>query len=338
MYTPMDKELLRKIARTNGGYATPNLNDKLYLHSQNFQAISGLEEFTELKVIWLQSNALTSAKGLGHLQHLRVLYLHSNRITSLVGLEGLHNLDTLNMSTNVLHNLRGISSFKELSNLYVAKNFLRSKEDVQELSECKKLVVLDVSDNRLEDADTTEILRELPELGVLYMSGNPLCQSISYYRKRIISILSALTCMDGLPVEELERRCACAFISGGREAEHNERTAYREEKKERERRDRAALRRTLSEGRARRLQREGKLPTEVLANFEGSLVEVIIDADKGVPSAPSRRPPCDVVLCPKVHFPKCPDVHSAVPKCALSATPKHASCTTPECVHYTLRC
>lgn len=152
MYTPMDKELLRKIARTNGGYATPNLNDKLYLHSQNFQAISvriqspesvccclltgmggfqGLEEFTELKVIWLQSNALTSAKGLGHLQHLRVLYLHSNRITSLVGLEGLHNLDTLNMSTNVLHNLRGISSFKELSNLYVAKNFLRSKEDVQ---------------------------------------------------------------------------------------------------------------------------------------------------------------------------------------------------------------
>eukprot|EP00961_Rhodomonas_salina_P265515 3589294-Rhodomonas_salina.1 len=153
----------------------------------------GLEEFTELKVIWLQSNALTSAKGLGHLQHLRVLYLHSNRITSLVGLEGLHNLDTLNMSTNVLHNLRGISSFKELSNLYVAKNFLRSKEDVQvrccqELSECKKLVVLDVSDNRLpprtsscpvalrclvltssahdatrlEDADTTEILRVWP--------------------------------------------------------------------------------------------------------------------------------------------------------------------------------
>jgi len=56
-----------------------------------------LEEFVNLKALWLQSNALTRIEGLGHLTGLRVLHLHSNRISSLEGLEGLVNLETLNL-------------------------------------------------------------------------------------------------------------------------------------------------------------------------------------------------------------------------------------------------
>jgi dynein assembly factor 1 len=39
-------------------YATPELNDKLYLHFKAFHKIENLHRFTELKALWLNNNAI----------------------------------------------------------------------------------------------------------------------------------------------------------------------------------------------------------------------------------------------------------------------------------------
>jgi Leucine-rich repeat (LRR) protein len=82
-FVTMDRNEVIKCLKGAGGYVTPHLNDKLYLHNNNFRNIAGLEEFVETKVIWLQSNCLVSVDGLSHLKKLRVLYLHQNMIKSL---------------------------------------------------------------------------------------------------------------------------------------------------------------------------------------------------------------------------------------------------------------
>jgi dynein assembly factor 1 len=45
-------------------YTTPSLNDCLYLHYKGFDRIENLEEFTGLKVIYLEGNGLGKIEGL----------------------------------------------------------------------------------------------------------------------------------------------------------------------------------------------------------------------------------------------------------------------------------
>jgi dynein assembly factor 1 len=208
-----------------------------------------------------QSNALLSVEGLSHLKQLRVLYLHQNRIASLFGLSGLDHLHTLNVNVNALRSLKGVAYLPALKNLYAAKNMLTSCEAISDIQNLRHLNVLDLADNRLDGDGMLYMLKQpaLSELSVLTLSGNPLCQSTRFYRKTFIAALEPLKCLDGIPVEQLDRKCAQAFLSGGKEAELAVRECARQEKRDAEKRDRAALRRRLAEGRARRLAREGRL-------------------------------------------------------------------------------
>ena len=69
----------------------------------------------------------------------------------------------------------------------------------------------------------------------------------------MVAKLEHVKCLDGTPVDALDRRCAAAFLAGGKDAELAVRETARQEKREAERRGRAALRRTLAAARARRL-------------------------------------------------------------------------------------
>lgn len=76
----MTKEAIVKLCKKNSLYTTPRLNDVLYLHYQGYQAIENLEEYTGLKCLWLENNAISEISGLDNQKELRCLFLHNNLI------------------------------------------------------------------------------------------------------------------------------------------------------------------------------------------------------------------------------------------------------------------
>ena len=49
-------------------YEYPELNDKIYLHFKGFNKIENLEEYKNLKTIWLENNCISKIENLGILK------------------------------------------------------------------------------------------------------------------------------------------------------------------------------------------------------------------------------------------------------------------------------
>lgn len=71
---------IRALCKKNDLYMNPSLNDVLYLHFQGFDEIACLEDYTQLKCLWLDSNAITTIQGLDNQRDLKCLFLQNNLI------------------------------------------------------------------------------------------------------------------------------------------------------------------------------------------------------------------------------------------------------------------
>ncbi|NWH77575.1 DAAF1 factor, partial [Piaya cayana] len=229
----MTKKVLQDICKKQNLYITPYLNDTLYLHYKGFDRLENLEEYTGLKCLWLESNALTKIENLEALTELRCLYLQVNLINKIENLEPLQKLVTLNISNNHIKTIENLSCLTGLQTLDVAHNKLQTVEDVQHLQECPSISVLNLSYNNLSDPNIITILQTMPNLRVLYLMGNQVIRKIAYYRKTLIVQLKELTFLDDRPVFPKDRVCAEAWAVGGLEAEKAEREKWeaRERKK-----------------------------------------------------------------------------------------------------------
>lgn len=69
----MTTSVLRSICSEHKLYRTPHLNDKLYLNFKGFTHIANLEEYINLKALFLEGNALRSLEGIPRLEQLRCL-------------------------------------------------------------------------------------------------------------------------------------------------------------------------------------------------------------------------------------------------------------------------
>lgn len=69
----MTKKVLLDICKEHQLYRTPSLNDKLYCNFKGFTKIANLEEYTGLKALFLEGNALDSLEGMPPLKELRCL-------------------------------------------------------------------------------------------------------------------------------------------------------------------------------------------------------------------------------------------------------------------------
>uniref|UniRef100_A0A672YX83 Dynein, axonemal, assembly factor 1 n=1 Tax=Sphaeramia orbicularis TaxID=375764 RepID=A0A672YX83_9TELE len=257
------KKFLRDHCKQHKLYVTPYLNDTLYLHFKGFATIENLEEYTGLKCLWLESNGLQQIENLDAQTDLRCLFLQQNLIRKLENLEPMKKLCTLNVSNNYIHTIENISCLPDLSTLQIAHNKLETVQDIEHLSQCLSLSVLDLSHNLLKHPDILSVLESMPNLRVLNLMGNEVVKKIPHYRKTMIVHLKQLNFLDDRPVFPRDRACAEAWASGGLEAERQEREEWKSKEK-RKLQDSldgmAAIReKALERQRQRELQEKGRV-------------------------------------------------------------------------------
>lgn len=187
--TSMTKAAIVKLCRQNKLYSTPQLNDVLYLHYQGYRQIESLDEYTALKCLWLESNAISKLEGLDAQRELRCLFVHNNLIERIENLENCRHLDTINLSHNYVQRIEncGFDVLPVLSTLNITHNRLRTAEQLQQLVDCRHLTVLDMSHNRIDDILIVGIVARMEELRVLVLTGNPVVSMIPMYRKTMIN-------------------------------------------------------------------------------------------------------------------------------------------------------
>ena len=87
MALEMTTKVLKDSCKRDGLYQTPELNERLFLHYKGFDRISSLENYTGLRVLYLEGNGLRKIQGLTAQTQLRTLYLQENCVEDIEGLE-----------------------------------------------------------------------------------------------------------------------------------------------------------------------------------------------------------------------------------------------------------
>ena len=211
----MTAKWLKTHCKENGGYGTPELNDKLYLHFQGFDRIQNLEAYTGLKSLFLEGNGLEDLEGLSACVELRCLFAQQNMVTGIPPSLPV-SLSTLNVSNNNVSHLRNVARLVELQTLQASNCKLKTLESLEELRACAALSTVDLQNNEI-DGDPEAMVglfASMPKLACLYMQGNPVVSQLRQYRKRMIASIASLAYLDDRPVFPLERRCAEAWAAG----------------------------------------------------------------------------------------------------------------------------
>lgn len=224
-----------------------------YAHFRGFQKIEGLEAYYNLKALWLESNGLTTLENLSPLRQLRCLYMSKNLIERIENLDMLQELNTLDLSHNRIKTLSGLACLSQLSSLNLARNQLETSDDLVELSQCKQLTNLDISNNAIEDQKALDVLRSIPQLRALRITGNPVVSSTKSFRKVYIAAMPHLSFLDR-PIFPIERASVTAWAQGGNEAELNAKRDFVQKENDERRRTLQEFRDWQAQVREKRIQ------------------------------------------------------------------------------------
>lgn len=233
-YVVMSKYNLKLICEKEEGlYEVPDLNEKIYLHFKGFTKIQNLDEYINLKSLWLENNCIKKIENLEKLSYLNCIFLQNNVIEEISGLDHCKNLKILNLSHNRIKKLTNLEHLTSLGSLDISFNLLNSPQSILNLSERPSLTNVDLSNNGIEyDEEFLKIFTKMPDLACLYLRNNPLIREFPNYRKRFVCHLPNLKYLDDRPVFPDERRIFEAWFKGGKESEMEMRKIIFAEKKQ----------------------------------------------------------------------------------------------------------
>ena len=107
--------------------------------------LDGIEQFSNLRVVYLSNNNIQNIQPLTKLPKLFSLDVSNNKLQSLNGLESLSVLNKLNVSSNKLTDADVLQEVKSLKKLYISNNQLQSLAFITRLNSLENL---DAEDNQ----------------------------------------------------------------------------------------------------------------------------------------------------------------------------------------------
>ncbi|KAL8572554.1 hypothetical protein ACOMHN_040458 [Nucella lapillus] len=200
-----------KVSETDTGWYSKVTT--VNLESQHMTKMSNLERLDNLRWASFSNNDLTKIEGLDNCLRLEDLALDNNCIARLDGLSKLSRLRRLSLAHNQLTTLDTgtLTYLPHLLYLALDNNSLTSLAGLQQ---AQSLVELYIGNNLIVNIREIFLLKQLPNLVILDMYGNPVTTEADNYRLFLIYHLKTLKALDGNAVEAQEGNMAKDMFGG----------------------------------------------------------------------------------------------------------------------------
>ena len=189
--------------------------ESLDLNHRHLQRIENLDKLKNLRRLSLADNEISRIEGLDHCTLLEELVLEENRIMKLEGLSKLTFLKKLDLGRNKLCKLENLEALVHLTQLSIEDNQIESLSGLQHMT---NLMELYMCNNRVMNLKEVQHLKTLPKLIIVDLTGNRLCKHDSY-RLYCVYYLRKLKVLDGTGVDINEQHSAREKYSGKLTAE-----------------------------------------------------------------------------------------------------------------------
>jgi|GEM_PF-620888 len=134
--------------------------DGLFADSRNISNISGIEQLSNLRFLYINENNITDISPVASLTNLRYLNIEANNISDISPLSNLNSLTGLSMGNNPINNLSPLYDMTNLESLALIKLSL-TDEKILSLSNLTQLTELWISQNSITNLSPIQSLVSL---------------------------------------------------------------------------------------------------------------------------------------------------------------------------------
>lgn len=182
----------------------------LQLNYQKLASLNGIEILPNLRKASFIGNVIMEISAVNRCRNLEELSLEDNLLTKIQNLDTLILLKKLDLGRNFIKKIEGLKNLECLTQLSLEDNLIQSLSGVETLGSIMELYI---GNNKLDNLKEIALLKDLPKLIILDISGNTLTKEADF-RLHIIFHLKKLKVLDGVGIEQTEQAFAKETFGG----------------------------------------------------------------------------------------------------------------------------